>query len=142
MGIRERARFTEQELEEARGRRRRVVADLQRQGPIDSQGQRVKKEMPPDMQPTSKCTLPDDRRCRPTSQRQVQPLPCVETGLDPFNADDSAADLSRGSCRNITPEMRTDITFRQANAAGAKGFVPRSFQDAAPSRRVQPIARL
>jgi|HubBroStandDraft_4_1064222.scaffolds.fasta_scaffold366424_1 hypothetical protein len=54
----ERARFTEQELEKARARRRKVVAELQRQGLIDSQGRRVKKETPPDMQPSSKCTLP------------------------------------------------------------------------------------
>lgn len=54
----ERAKFTEQELEKARGRRRKVVASLQRQGLIDSQGRRTKKEMPPDMQPSSKCTLP------------------------------------------------------------------------------------
>jgi hypothetical protein len=40
----ERARFTEQELEKARARRRKVVADLQQQGLIDSQGRRVKKE--------------------------------------------------------------------------------------------------
>jgi hypothetical protein len=53
-----RAKFTEQELARARARRRKVVADLQRQGLIDSQGRRVKKEMPPDMQPDSKCTLP------------------------------------------------------------------------------------
>jgi hypothetical protein len=61
----ERAKFTEQELEKVRVRRREVVADLQRQGLIDSQGRRTKnqgrrtkKEMPPDMQPSSKCTLP------------------------------------------------------------------------------------
>jgi hypothetical protein len=54
----ERAGFTEQELDKARARRRKVVAELQRQGLIDSQGKRVKKEMPPDMQPSSKCTLP------------------------------------------------------------------------------------
>ena len=54
----QRARFTEQELEKARVRRRKVVADLQRQGLIDSQGRRIKKEMPPDMLPDSKCTLP------------------------------------------------------------------------------------
>jgi hypothetical protein len=54
----ERARFTEQELEKARARRRKVVAELQRQGLIDSQGRRAKKETPPDMQPSSKCTLP------------------------------------------------------------------------------------
>jgi hypothetical protein len=54
----QRAKFTEQELARARARRRKVVADLQRQGLIDSQGRRVKKEMPPDMQPDSKCTLP------------------------------------------------------------------------------------
>jgi hypothetical protein len=54
----ERAGFTEQELDKARARRRKVVAELQRQGLIDSQGKRVKKEMPPDMQPSTKCTLP------------------------------------------------------------------------------------
>jgi hypothetical protein len=54
----ERARFTEQELEKARARRRIVVAELQRQGLIDAEGRRVRKEMPPDMQPSSKCTLP------------------------------------------------------------------------------------
>jgi hypothetical protein len=54
----ERAKLTEQELEKARVRRREVVADLQRQGLIDSQGRRVKKEIPPDIQPSSKCTLP------------------------------------------------------------------------------------
>jgi hypothetical protein len=55
----QRAKFTEQELARARARRRKVVADLQRQGLIDSQGRRVKKEMPPDMQPDSECTLPE-----------------------------------------------------------------------------------
>jgi len=54
----ERARFTEQELEKARARRRKVVTDLQQEGLIDSQGRRVKNEMPPDMRPGSKCTLP------------------------------------------------------------------------------------
>jgi hypothetical protein len=54
----ERAKFTEQELEKARGRRRKVVADLQREGLIDSQGRRVRKELPPDMLSGSKCTLP------------------------------------------------------------------------------------
>ncbi|HXM45744.1 MAG TPA: hypothetical protein VN924_31195 [Bryobacteraceae bacterium] len=54
----ERARFTEQELEKARARRRKVVADLQREGLIDPQGRRIKKETPPDMLPCSKCTLP------------------------------------------------------------------------------------
>ena len=54
----ERAKFTEQELEKARARRRKVVAELQRQGLIHPQGRRVKKETPPDMQPGSKCTLP------------------------------------------------------------------------------------
>jgi hypothetical protein len=54
----ERANFTEQELEKARARRRKVVADLQRQGLIDPEGRRLKKGMPPDMQPSSKCTLP------------------------------------------------------------------------------------
>jgi len=53
----ERAKFRDQELQKARARRRKVVADLQRQGLIDSQGRRVKKEMPPDMQPNSACTL-------------------------------------------------------------------------------------
>jgi hypothetical protein len=54
----ERAKFTEQELEKARARRRKIVADLQNRGLIDSQGRRVKKETPPDMRPGSKCTLP------------------------------------------------------------------------------------
>jgi hypothetical protein len=54
----ERARFTEQELEKARARRRKVVTDLQQEGLIDCQGRRVKNEMPPDMRPGSKCTLP------------------------------------------------------------------------------------
>jgi hypothetical protein len=54
----ERAKFTEQELEKARARRRKVVTDLQQEGLIDSQGRRVKNEMPPDMRPGSKCTLP------------------------------------------------------------------------------------
>ena len=54
----ERARLTEQELEKARARRRKVVTDLQQEGLIDSQGRRVKNEMPPDMRPGSKCTLP------------------------------------------------------------------------------------
>jgi len=54
----ERAGFTEQELEKARARRRRVVADLQQEGLIDSQGRRAKKETPPDMRLGSKCTLP------------------------------------------------------------------------------------
>ena len=54
----ERARFTEQELDKARARRRKVVADLQYQGLIDSQGRRVKKETPPDMRRGSKCTIP------------------------------------------------------------------------------------
>jgi hypothetical protein len=54
----ERAKFTEQELEKARARRRKVVTDLQQEGLIDCQGRRVKKEMPPDMRPGSKCTLP------------------------------------------------------------------------------------
>jgi hypothetical protein len=54
----ERGRFTEQELEKARARRRKVVADLQKQGLIDSQGRRVSNETPADMRPDSKCTLP------------------------------------------------------------------------------------
>jgi hypothetical protein len=57
--VAERARFKEQELEKARARRRKIVADLQHQGLIDSQGRRVKKETPPDMLPGSKCTLPE-----------------------------------------------------------------------------------
>jgi hypothetical protein len=48
----ERARFAEQELEKARARRQKVVAEFQRQGLIDSQGRRVKKETPLDMQPS------------------------------------------------------------------------------------------
>jgi hypothetical protein len=54
----ERARFMRQELEKAQARRRKVVADLQDEGLIDSQGRRTKKEAPPDMRPGSKCTLP------------------------------------------------------------------------------------
>jgi hypothetical protein len=54
----ERVTFMRQELEKARARRRKVVADLQHEGLIDSQGRRIKKETPPDMRPGSKCTLP------------------------------------------------------------------------------------
>jgi len=54
----ERARFMRQELEKARARRRKVVADLQNEGLIDSLGRRIKRETPADMRPGSKCTLP------------------------------------------------------------------------------------
>jgi len=78
-------------------------------------------------------------------------FPVAETGLDSFNADDTAAELNGGSYQNITPEMRiqagkklerfianhvhdrrsfayettlrTDITFRQADEARAAGFL-------------------
>jgi predicted ABC-type ATPase/Flp pilus assembly protein TadD len=78
-------------------------------------------------------------------------FPAAGTGLDSFNADDSAAESNAGSYQNITPEMRiqaakklerfianhvhgrrsfayetalrTDITFRQADEARAAGFL-------------------
>jgi len=78
-------------------------------------------------------------------------FPVSETGLDFFNADDKAAELNGGSYQNISAEiraqvggllerfiaehihsgrsfayettLRTDVTFWQANAARANGFL-------------------
>ena len=55
----ERARFYQQEDHKARHRVARAVKSLQKRGIIDAHGRRIRTELPPDMQPSSKCTLPE-----------------------------------------------------------------------------------
>ena len=50
----EMGRFEEQELEKAGKRIKKAVQELQELGIVDEKGQRIKKELPPDMQPGSK----------------------------------------------------------------------------------------
>jgi len=50
----EMSRFEEQELEKAGKRIKKAVKELQDLGIVDEKGRRVKKELPPDMQPGSK----------------------------------------------------------------------------------------
>lgn len=47
-------RFREQQGEKAGARIRKAVKELQELGIMDEKGRRVKKELPPDMQPGSK----------------------------------------------------------------------------------------
>ncbi len=47
-------RFEEQELDRAGERIRKAVKELEELGIVDERGQRIKKELPPDMQPDSK----------------------------------------------------------------------------------------
>jgi len=47
-------RFEEQELDRAGERIRKAVKELEALGIVDERGQRIKKELPPDMQPDSK----------------------------------------------------------------------------------------
>ena len=47
------ARYREQLLDRAEGRVKKAVKELQDRGIMDEKGRRVKKELPPDMQPDS-----------------------------------------------------------------------------------------
>lgn len=47
------ARYREQLLDRAEGRIKKAVKELQDGGIMDEKGRRVKKELPPDMQPDS-----------------------------------------------------------------------------------------
>ena len=46
--------FEEQELDRAGERIRKAVKELEELGIVDERGRRIKKELPPDMQPVSK----------------------------------------------------------------------------------------
>ena len=46
--------FEEQELDRAGERIRKAVKELEELGIVDERGRRIKKELPPDMQPDSK----------------------------------------------------------------------------------------
>ena len=50
----EMARFEEQELEKAGKRIKKAVQELRELGIVDEKGRRIRKELPPDMQPGSK----------------------------------------------------------------------------------------
>jgi predicted ABC-type ATPase len=86
----------------------------------------------------------------PAGSGKSTAFPVSDFGADPFNVDDRAAELNDGSYRDISPEiraranqeceafiethiregksfavettLRSDITFRQADAARANGF--------------------
>jgi hypothetical protein len=107
----ERATFTEQELDKARARRRKVVADLQRQGLIDPQGKRVKKEMPPDMQPSQNARSRMIVIAGPPGSGKSSLFPVSETGPAPppclsYNESSVPWSLRRTDSRPASPRAR------------------------------------